>query len=150
MHGVSRSTRDLDVLVTALDCLASELWAPLERGGATVDVRRGDADDPLAGAVRIARPGASPVDVIVGRAAWQHDVLDRARASVLDGADVPVAPAADLILLKLYAAGPADAWDVEQLLAAGDRPALVAEVEATPPLLPDDSRRLWARIVGPR
>ena len=57
---------------------------------------------------------------------------------------------ADLILLKLYANGPQDAWDVEQLLASGDRAGLVAAVEAALPALPEDSRRLWARVVGPR
>jgi hypothetical protein len=52
--------------------------------------------------------------------------------------------------LKLYAAGPQDAWDIAQLLEAGDRSTLVAEIEATLPALPDDSRRLWARVVESR
>jgi len=42
------------------------------------------------------------------------------------------------------------AWDVQQLLASGERPALVASVGAALPLLPEDARRVWARIVGPR
>jgi len=150
VHGVSRSTRDLDLLVMTAECLAAATWAPLERPGVTVDIRRGDDDDPLAGVVRVSAPGESPVDVIVGRAPWQRGVIERARTATLDDIDVPVATAADVIVLKLYAAGPQDAWDVDQLLAAGDRAALVARVEAALPLLPEDSRRLWARIVGPR
>jgi hypothetical protein len=116
----------------------------------TVTIGRGDAEDPLAGAVRLAAADESPVDLIVGRSDWQARVLTRATPATIEGVAVPVAAAADLILLKLYAAGPQDAWDIEQLLASGDRPALVAEVEATLPALPEDSRRLWARIVGPR
>ena len=53
-------------------------------------------------------------------------------------------------VLKLYAAGPQDARDIAQLLEAGDRSTLVAEIEATLPALPDDSRRLWARVVESR
>ena len=63
---------------------------------------------------------------------------------------MPVASATDLILLKLYVAGPQDAWDVEQLLAAGDRESLIAYVQMGVAELPEDSRRLWARIARPR
>jgi hypothetical protein len=52
--------------------------------------------------------------------------------------------------LKLYAGGSRDAWDIEQLLEAGDRAALSAEVEAMLPVSPEDARRLWARVGGPR
>jgi hypothetical protein len=51
-------------------------------------------------------------------------------------------------LLKLYAGGPQDAWDVEQLLSGGERSMLVTAVAAALPMLPEDSRRVWARIVG--
>ena len=58
--------------------------------------------------------------------------------------------AANLILLKLYAGGPQDAWDIEQLLASGDRDGLVVAVSAALPALPEEARRQWARIVGAR
>src|SRR6059036_2303956 len=75
----------------------------------------------------------------------------RARlTSKIEEVSVPVATAADLVLLKLYAGGPQDAWDVEQLLAGPGRAALVAEVDAALGTPPEDSRRLWARIVGSR
>jgi hypothetical protein len=150
VYGVTRSTRDLDLLTLDAACLAPSVWAPLERDGIVVQVRRGDADDPLAGAARLTAPDQSAVDVIVGRSGWQAGILERATPRSIEGELVPVAAPADLIVLKLYAAGPQDAWDVEQLLASGDRRALAAAVEAALPLLPEDSRRLWARIVGPR
>ncbi len=77
-------------------------------------------------------------------------MLGRASPSEIEGISVPVATAADVVLLKLYAGGPQDAWDVEQLLGGSDRAALVADVDAALPALPEESRRLWARIVGPR
>ena len=61
-----------------------------------------------------------------------------------------MATAADLIVLKLYASAPVDAWDVEQLLQSGDRPALIAQVDAVIASLPAESQALWARIIRPR
>jgi hypothetical protein len=150
VHGVSRATRDLDLLVTSTGCLDPAAWTMLEQEGLLVSIRRGDADDPLMGAVRVTAPGESPVDLVVGRTEWQAAAIERAIVHTIDGLPVPVVTATDLILLKLYAGGPQDAWDVEQLLASGERPALVAGVGAALPLLPEDAQRVWARIVGPR
>lgn len=142
-HGVSRATLDLDVLVTDGRTLDAATWQPLEAAGVRVDIRRGDADDPLAGVVRIEHGTDRPVDVIVGRAAWQADVLRRATAVQIGGAAVPVATAADLVLLKLYAGGPQDRWDVAQLLAGPDRDAVVAAVDRTVGALPAACAALW-------
>jgi hypothetical protein len=148
VYGVSRATRDLDLLVMSAECLATPMWAALEHDGVGVRIQRGDADDPLAGAVRVTAAGDSPIDVVVGRAGWQDAAIGRATARMIEGVAVPVVTAIDLILLKLYAGGPQDAWDVEQLLSSGERSMLVAAVEAALPMLPEDSRRVWARIVG--
>lgn len=149
VHGVTRSTRDLDLLVLDVGCLEPGFWAAL--GGPAVDVaiRRGDADDPLAGVVRFEAAGAAPVDLIVGRSPWQAGVLERARVVAIEGTPVPVARVADLILLKLYAGGPQDAWDVIQLLEGPDRETLEREVEAELARLPAEARHLWDRVRGP-
>jgi hypothetical protein len=149
-HGVSRATRDLDLLAVNAECLSAPTWTPLEQAGFVVTIRPGDADDPLAGVVRFQRRGEAPVDLILGRFAWQAGVIERARVGTIDGVSVPVAAPTDLILLKLYAGGPQDAWDIEQLLAGPDRDQLIASVEATLDALPQDAARLWARIVGSR
>ena len=92
-------------------------------------------------------PGAEPVDLVVGKSPWQAAIAGRARPAVVAGVRLPVARASDVVLLKLYGGGPQDAWDIEQLLAAGDRATLVAEVEAVITGLPAESRDLWRRIV---
>jgi len=148
-YGVARSTQDVDVLSLDARCLTPATWASLTAGGAAVNITRGDDSDPLAGVVQIS-DGDALLDVIIGRSSWQAGMLDRARPQTVEGILVPVVRPADLNILKLYAAGPQDAWDIEQLLAAGDRAALTAEVEAALAFLSDDSRRLWARIVRPR
>ena len=64
----------------------------------------------------------------------------------VEGVPVPVASRPDLILLKLYAGGPQDAWDIEQLLACEERSAVIREVERHLEALPEECRALWARL----
>lgn len=145
VHGVSRSTFDLDLLVTDASLLAEGAWSALGADVA-VDARRGDPEDPLAGVVRFSREGSRSVDVVVGRSAWQAELLTRAPLTTLGPLALPVVTAPDLVLLKLFAGGPQDAWDVEQLLAVVDRAATAREVEAVLPRLPPAAADLWARI----
>jgi hypothetical protein len=146
VHGVSRSTRDLDLFTLSRECLDPITWASLEADGVTVRVRLGDADDPLAGVIRFTASDEGPVDLVVGKSVWQASIPERARRARVDNVELPVARASDIVLLKLYGGGPQDAWDIEQLLDVGDRAALVAEVEATVATLPAESRELWSRI----
>lgn len=97
---------------------------------------------------RFSDKSASALDLVVGKSPWQAAILTRARDVVIEGVSVPVVTATDLILLKLYAGGPQDAWDIEQLLAAGNRAALVEDVERGLPALPGTARTLWQRVVG--
>jgi hypothetical protein len=147
VHGVSRATRGLDLFTLARECLDAIAWEFLEADGVSVRVRRGDADDPLAGVVRFTAAGEGPVDLVVGKSPWQAAILGRVRRARVAGVDLPVARESDIVLLKLYGGGPQDAWDIEQLLDAGDRAALIAEVEATIAMLPVESRELWNRII---
>jgi len=150
VHGISRSTRDLDFFTLAVECLEPSTWMPLAASGIEVQLRRGDADDPLAGVVRFTAADDEPIDLVVGKSRWQAGILERSREAAVEGIRVPVANAADLIALKLYAGGPQDMWDIEQLLGAPDGAALAASVERLLPHLPDEARALWARMRGGR
>ena len=144
---IARSTYDTDLLTTDVCVLEPAPWAELAaEAKCHVDVRRGDADDPLAGVVRVSRGSERDVDVIVGRSAWQRDVIERAGEIDLGGLRLRVVTPADLVLLKLYAGGAQDVWDVEQLLAVGVRDAIMAEVESRLVLLPPDARATWTRV----
>ncbi len=98
--GVARSTFDVDLLVLDQSVLQDAMWEALRQGGADVVIRHGEDDDPLRGVVRIEAEDERPVDVIVGRPAWQSRVLERASRPETGP---PVAAPRDLILLKLYA-----------------------------------------------
>ncbi len=121
----------------------------LSEAGVNVSVARGDADDPLAGVVRLDQEGERRDDLVVGRYRWQRRVLERAEPAVIGGTSLPTALARDLVLLKLYAGGSQDAWDIEQLLAGPDREILITAVAADIDDLPARCRRLWKRILDP-
>jgi hypothetical protein len=149
VHGVSRGTRDLDLLTVDPGCLAPESWQDLAGSGVEVHIRRGDADDPLAGVVRFTRPAAAPVDLVVGRSRWQERIAASAIEGLIEGVPVPVARPSDLVLLKLYAGGPQDAWDIAQLITAPGASSIIDEVEHRLEALPLPCRQLWARIRAP-
>lgn len=149
IHGVSRSTLDLDFVTTDPRALDRAMWDGLARSDATVDVRRGDRDDPLAGVIRIRRQDERPVDIVIGRHRWQTDAIGRAGVATYLGVELPALRAADLVLFKVYAGGTQDRWDVAMLLAtAGD--ACVAEVDARVRDLPGDLAACWRQWRGDR
>lgn len=100
----------------------------------------GDAADPLSGLVRY--PG---VDVVVIAGAWAAGIVARAGALAvtLDGVRVPVAEAADLVMLKLYAGGPLDLRDAELLLLD---PGVAEAAEARLVGSPEVCARNWGRL----
>ena len=146
VHGVSRSTRDLDLFVVARECLFPAYWDSLRTAEVDVNIQEGDTEDPLAGVVRLTAADQPPVDLVVGKPAWQAEILSRATEAEIEGISVPVADRADLILLKLYAGGPQDAWDIQQLLACEERSAVIREVERHLEALPEECRALWTRL----
>jgi hypothetical protein len=61
---------------------------------------------------------------------------------------VKVAGPAGLVLLKLYAGGPKDAWDIQALLESHDLSGdIKSEVSRAVSQLPVESRQLWARLL---
>lgn len=145
-RGVARSTLDIDLLVTDVRCLDPKVWKEVESGGASAEVRRGDAEDPLAGVVRIRQEGERPVDVVVGRARWQGETVRNAEPLAVLDVTIPVVRAVDLVLLKLFAGGPQDAWDIRQLLMADADHTLRNGVDMAIDRLPKDAAELWKRI----
>lgn len=143
--GASRSTADLDFLVVEGEVLAETFWSGRLPPGASVRIRTGGPEAPLAGLIRISRAGDRPVDLVVGRDAWQREILSRAPLLPFLGDRVPIALASDLVLLKLYAGGLQDAWDIQQLLASDAKlaSAVAPQVEARLGALPRRCRELW-------
>lgn len=143
--GISRATVDLDFLLVEGQALEEAFWSGRLPPGTSLRIRVGGPEAPLAGLVQLARAGDRPVDLVVGRDAWQREILLRAPALPFLGGQVPIALAADLVLLKLYAGGLQDAWDIQQLLASEAKLAAAVgpQVDARIAALPPRCRELW-------
>jgi hypothetical protein len=139
-HGIARATLDTDVLVCEPGVLVAAFWTR-RRGVPVPTIRRGDADDPLAGVVAL-RTDGEQVDVVVGRGAWMGQMLERRIGVGTGRAKLPIVDRADLVLLKLYAAGPQDLLDVRLLLQA-DSKGLRRTVESRLRSAPAVVARIW-------
>jgi hypothetical protein len=94
----------------------------------------------IGGVVRLERESERPVDVIVGKHAWQARAV--ARAARPAGCPPIVLPR-DLVLLKLYAGGTQDLWDIRELLRVAEGETLVEAVDADVATLPPAMRERW-------
>jgi len=141
--GVARSTFDVDLLTTDPLVLRPSLWAGLRAEGISVEIRHADADDPLGGVVRIEAPAERPVDVIVGKHAWQDRAVRRARRA---GPGPAIVLPRDLVLLKLYAGGTQDLWDIRELLRLPEGGALETSVQEDLEGLAPFMRERWADV----
>jgi hypothetical protein len=57
--------------------------------------------------------------------------------------DLPLVTAEDLVLLKLYAGGLQDRWDIQQLLASAPDGLALTEIDEQVRELPERSQVLW-------
>lgn len=145
VHGVGGSTLDIALLTTDARVLDHAGWKPIEQQ-ASIVIRTGESEEPLAGVVRLSREGERDVELVVGRAQWQNACVERAEPRDIDGVAVPVVSVPDLILLKLYAGASQDKSDIEQVLGVSQSPADVATVGKRIHALPEASRELWQQL----
>jgi hypothetical protein len=149
-RGYPRFTVDVDLLTSDARVLNAGVWETLRREGADVDARRGDADDPLGGAVHILLPDGTDVDLIVARWQWEADVVARATPMRIGNTEIPVPETGDLILLKLAAGGYLDLRDAAALLALGNRDTIVGDVERHIDEVRPDIRDRWRELLAAR
>jgi len=148
IRGYPRMTTDYDFLTGDRRVLQHSAWRDVEKLGATVDPRKGDFDDPLAGVVHIAFADGSEADIVVAKMKWQQGVIDRAEVVNIGGIDMPVPRTSDLILLKLAAGGILDQQDIVALLAVSDRKRVTSEVDEHVGQLDPDAAAIWERLTA--
>ncbi len=147
-RGYPRFTVDVDLMTTAAWILDEDPWATLYAAGASVERRRGDIDDPLAGVVHVLLPDGTDIDIVLAKWQWEADVITRAEPMHLRPDLVIRVPlSSDLILLKLSAGGSLDLRDAATLLS-GDRERLIDEVEAKLRKVRPDVQRQWQDVLA--
>jgi hypothetical protein len=144
-RGFPRMTLDYAFLTSDERVLTRATWIQLEEEGATVDPRKGDFDDPLAGVVHIAFASGAEADVVLAKWKWELEILERAEPLDVGGSVGSVPVTSDLILLKLAAGGPIDLQDVVALLET-DRESLIPEVDQKVGRVLPDLSAAWDRL----
>ena len=147
VRGVPRPTFDVDLLTMDTSVLADAYWALVTRDGAQIEIRRGDADDPFRGLVRLLSRDERSVDVFVGRGSWLDGIVRRAEPFAILDTRVPVVRTADLILLTLHAGGAEDLRDAKQLLDCDRDGEISHEVQARLAEVPRGVVIAWKRLL---
>ena len=144
VRGLARGTHGIDFLTTDRSVFRLD-WPPLLSPDTRIEIRLGDADDPLAGVVRFAREGAADVDLVVARWKWQQQIIDRSEIVDLEDFSVRAPDAADLVLLKIEAGGFVDRNDAAQLIAIHG-PELMDRISERLAALPRGMHEAWQRL----
>jgi hypothetical protein len=115
--GVPRATHDLDFALA----LGSADPVTLSRH-LLADFQMGDPDDPLRGVFRttsvLSEGHSIPVQLVLFPSTWTSMIFrDGIESLEIFGCMVPVVSWQSLVLLKLYAGGPQDLVDAQQILA---------------------------------
>jgi hypothetical protein len=77
---------------------------------------------------------------------WQRGVIERAVLVSVFGVELSVVTPEDLILLKLYAGGLQDRWDIQQLLQV--QYVALTDIDRNVLALPERSQALWRELRG--
>ncbi len=121
VRGAPRATQDVDVTVEVDRRDLAALMKSLEASG--LQHRFPDrADELLAhGAVLpLAAPSGMEVDLVVAGSGLEQLALARASVVSVEGVEVPVAHATDLVIMKILAGRGKDLDDARSLLLAGE------------------------------
>lgn len=117
-HGVPRSTNDGDAIIWLKQTENSGrgLTERLEAAGYHAELRAGDPDDPIIGAIAIQDEHLNRMDLLLGIRGMDLAADERSVSGNLFGASVRFAGAEDLIAMKVFAGGPSDIDDVQGIL----------------------------------
>jgi hypothetical protein len=146
MRGYPNLTIDFELLTIDRRVLESGIWDGAKASGARVEIREGDADDVLAGIVRVTVDSQRYVDVFVSKATSAMMMINRAERMPVVDVSVPVLRASDLLLDKLADANYSDLLDAHLLFAATNRAQLIREVEEHIAEVRPDVSEEWNRI----
>jgi len=135
-HGVARLTADVDVTVKLEAHSTQELVVALARRGFALRVS--DTDDFVARTRVLPAVHTStriPVDVVLAGPGLEEMFLERADTQLVEGVQIPIASAEDLVTMKILAGRPKDLDDVAGLLKAHQGGLDVEQIRATLGLL---------------
>lgn len=118
VHGVVRASLDADALLSVTVPQLGKLEQLFKSAGFATELRRGDADDPIAAMLVLSDPFQNRVDLLVGLRGLEFEAFDRAIEVTFQGTTLRVVCLEDFIAMKVFAGGPQDMNDARHALAA--------------------------------
>lgn len=121
-YGTIRSTVDADALVAVPASRLPKLAKAIKGAGFEVELRRGDADDPIPALLAVGDEFGNRVDLLAGLRGLDPEAFGRCVPVLYRGTKLRFIGREDFIAMKCFAGGPQDLADARQALATGGEP----------------------------
>jgi predicted nucleotidyltransferase len=122
VYGTIRASADADALVSLSMARLTALSRVLKRKNFAVELRRGDADDPIPALLVVSDQHGNRVDLLGGLRGLDPQMLARTIEMPFRGATIRVVCCEDFIAMKCFASGPQDLEDARVALrTSGER-----------------------------
>ena len=123
-YGIPRSTSDADAVIWLKDTqiTSGDLTKRLGLAGFNAELKRGDLEDPVVGAIAVEDRHQNRVDLLLGLRGMDPEAIGRCLESPLLDSTVRIIAAEDLIAMKIFVGGFRDLEDVRGILqVSGDQ-----------------------------
>jgi hypothetical protein len=118
VHGVVRASLDADAIIRITTRELGDLQGKLSALGYEAQIRRGDAEDPIAALLQVSDAHGNQVDLLVGLRGMDAGAFSRGLDVGFEAGSLRVVGREDFIAMKLFAGGPIDIADASGVLAA--------------------------------
>jgi predicted nucleotidyltransferase len=116
VYGTIRASADADALVSASVSKLTSLSHVFQKKGFTVELRRGDLEDPIPAMLIVGDKHQNRVDLLGGLRGLDPQVLSRTVDIPFSGEKIRVVSREDFIAMKCFAGGPQDLEDARVAL----------------------------------
>jgi hypothetical protein len=120
VHGVVRASLDADALLSVTVPQLGNLQQRFKSAGFATELRRGDADDPIAAVLVLSDAFQNRVDLLVGLRGLESEAFARAIEVTFQGTPLRVVCIEDFVAMKVFAGGPQDMNDARHALMAAN------------------------------
>ena len=121
VYGAIRASADADALVSLTVARLSNLSQMFKKKGFTVELRRGDPEDPIPAMLVIGDKHQNRVDLLGGLRGLDPQTLSRTVAVPFSGASMRIVSREDFIAMKCFAGRPQDLEDARIALRTAEQ-----------------------------
>ena len=122
VHGALRATADADALLSIAVSKLANLGRAFGKAGFEVELRHGDADDPIPAMLVLSDTHSNRVDLLGGLWGLDPQLFSRAIEVPFSGDSLRVVGREDFIAMKCFAGGPQDIADARVALMSAQQP----------------------------